>query len=56
MNKPRENQRGNHEWTIQRNWQHQVHKSQDTRQRQNKITMCVEDYYTQANTDNINKA
>ena len=25
----RENQRGNKEWTIQRNWQHWVHKTQD---------------------------
>ena len=25
----RENRRGNQEWTIQRHWQHWVHKSQD---------------------------
>ena len=25
----RKNQRGNHEWTIQRNWQHWAHKTQD---------------------------
>ena len=25
----RENQRSNQEWTIQRNWQHWVHKTQD---------------------------
>ena len=25
----RENRRGNQEWTIQRNWQHWVHKIQD---------------------------
>ena len=25
----RENRRGNQEWTIQRNWQHWVHKTQD---------------------------
>jgi hypothetical protein len=24
----RENRRGNNEWTIQRNWQHRVHKAQ----------------------------
>jgi len=24
----RENQRGNQEWTIQRHWQHRVHKTQ----------------------------
>jgi hypothetical protein len=27
--KVRENQRGNQEWTIQRHWQHWVHKTQD---------------------------
>jgi hypothetical protein len=27
--KVRENQRGNQEWTIQRHWQHWVHKKQD---------------------------
>jgi len=25
----RENRRGNQEWTIQRHWQHWVHKKQD---------------------------
>jgi hypothetical protein len=25
----REYQRGNQKWTIQRNWQHKVHKTQD---------------------------
>jgi hypothetical protein len=25
----RENRRGDQEWTIQRNWQHLVHKAQD---------------------------
>ena len=25
----RENRRGNQQWTIQRNWQHWVHKTQD---------------------------
>ena len=25
----RNNRRGNHEWTIQRHWQHCVHKTQD---------------------------
>ena len=25
----RENRRGNQEWTIQRHWQHWVHKTQD---------------------------
>jgi hypothetical protein len=27
--KVRENRRGNQEWTIQRNWQHWVNKTQD---------------------------
>ena len=25
----RENQRGNQEWTIQRNWKHSLHKTED---------------------------
>jgi hypothetical protein len=29
MTKVRENRRGNQEFTIQRNWQHWVHKTQD---------------------------
>ena len=29
----RENRRSNHEWTIQRNWQHWVHKTQDENKR-----------------------
>jgi hypothetical protein len=29
VNKRRENQRGNQEWTIQKHWQHWVHKTQD---------------------------
>ena len=39
----RENQRGNHEWTIQRHWQHQAHKTKGedkqntTQQRKQKI-------------------
>jgi hypothetical protein len=28
----RENRRGNQEWTVQRNWQHWVHKTQRRRQ------------------------
>ena len=31
----RENQRGTQEWTIQRNWQHWVHKTRD-QDKQNK--------------------
>jgi hypothetical protein len=33
----RENRCGNQEWTIQRNWQHWVHKTQDE-DKQNKKT------------------
>jgi len=33
----RENRRGNQEWTIQRNWKHWVHKTQDE-DKQNKNT------------------
>jgi hypothetical protein len=33
----RENQKGNQEWTIHRNWQHWVHKTQDE-DKQNKNT------------------
>ena len=36
----RENRRGNQEWTIQRNYQHWVHKTQDEDQ-QNKKTRRV---------------
>jgi hypothetical protein len=45
----RENQRGNKEWTIQRNWQYWVHKTQDE-DKQNKkhntetlATLCTQD-------------
>ena len=31
-----ENRRSNHEWTIQRNWQHWVHKTQDENKRNKK--------------------
>lgn len=48
---------GIHELKIQRNWQHQVQKSQD-KDKQNKIkhnTIYVGDHYTQTNTNNKNK-
>jgi hypothetical protein len=32
----RENRMSNHEWTIQRNWQHWVHKTQDENKRNKK--------------------
>ena len=48
----RENQRGNQQWTIQRNWQQWIHKTQDTRRRQpnqKHITTCVGYQYAEAN-------
>jgi hypothetical protein len=48
----RENRSGNREWTIQRNWQHWVQKTQDE-DKQN--TICVGHHYMQANTNNVNK-
>jgi hypothetical protein len=35
----RENRMSNHEWTIQRNWQHWVHKTQDENKRNKKNTI-----------------
>ena len=51
-----ENRRGCEEWTIQKkNWQHCVHKTQDTRQRQkpNNAT-CVRHHYIQTYVNNVN--
>ena len=47
--------RGNQEWTIQRNWQHCIHNTQDE-DKQNRIhnTICVGHHYTQTNTTNVN--
>jgi hypothetical protein len=42
--------RDNQKWTIQRNWQHRVHKT-STKQKQH--NMCWT-HYTQANTINVN--
>jgi len=50
----RENRRGNQEWTIQRNGQNCVHKTQDEN-KQIKNTICGGRHYTQTNTNNINK-
>jgi len=44
--------------TIQRNWQHWEHKTQDEdKQNKNKKhnTTCVGHHYTQTNTNNVNK-
>jgi hypothetical protein len=49
----REFRRGNQKWTIQRNWQHRVHKTKKTKQKHN--TICVGNHYMQINTNNVNK-
>ena len=53
----RENQSGNHEWTIQGNWQHRVHKTLDEDDKQNKYhnIICGGDHSAQANKNNTNK-
>ena len=38
----RENRRGNEEWTIQRHWQHRVHKTQDKNKKYKKNTHNTE--------------
>ena len=44
----REYRRGNQEWTIQRNWQHWVHKTQDEdNQNKNHNALCVRHHYPQ---------
>ena len=40
---------GIQEWTIQRNWQHWLHKTKTQK------TQHVLDTYTQTNTNNVNK-
>ena len=42
---------GQSKWTIQRNRQHWLHKTQ----KQNHYTICVEHNYTQINTNNVGK-
>jgi len=48
---------GNQEWTLQRNWQHWVHKTQDDDKHNKKkhYTISVGHYYLQTNTNNVNK-
>jgi hypothetical protein len=48
----REYRRGNQKWTIQRNWQHRVHK---TKKNKKNNTICVGNHYAKTNTSNINK-
>ena len=45
------NRRGNQEWTIQRNWQHWVHRAQDEDKQNKKITQYVLDIPLYANKD-----
>jgi hypothetical protein len=47
----REYGRGNQNRTIQKNWQHRVHKTMEKTHN----TVCVGHYYTQTNTNIINK-
>jgi quinolinate synthase len=49
--KVREYRSGNQKWTIQRNWQHRVHKMK----RNKTNTICVGHHYTQTNTNKVNK-
>jgi hypothetical protein len=53
----RENRMNNQEWTIQRKWQHWVHKTkgEDTQNKKHN-TICVGHRYVQINTNNVNKA
>ena len=37
----REYRWGNQKWTIQRNWQHWVHKTQEDKQSKKHNTICV---------------
>ena len=47
---------GKQEWTIQRNWQHWTHKTQDEdKQNEKHNAICVGHHYTQTNTNNVNK-
>ena len=48
--------RGNKKKTIQRNWQHWVHRTQDEdKQNKNTTQQGVGHHYAQTNTNNINK-
>jgi len=49
----REYRRGNQILTIQRNWQHRVHKMKKNKTIHN--TICVGHHYKQTNTNNLNK-
>ena len=46
--------RGNHNWTIQRNWQHRVHKTKINKAKTQR-NRCWTTGYTQTNINNVNK-
>ena len=46
---------GNQKWTIHRNWQHMVHKTQKNKTNTQYPLNTTIDHYTQANTNNVNK-
>ena len=47
INKQQRNRRGNQEWTIQKNCQHWVHKTQDEDNKTKHHTLCVGHYHAQ---------
>jgi len=62
----RENRRGNQEWTIQKNWQHWVHKTiqrnwqhlgtqDEDNQNKKHNTISVVHHYTKTNTNSVSK-
>ena len=51
----REYQRDNQKWTIQRNWQHRVHKTKTNKVKTQHNTICVGHHYAQTNTNNVDK-
>jgi hypothetical protein len=50
----RVNRRANHEWTIQRNWQHCMHNMKTISTKRHN-TICVGNHSTQTCTNNVNK-
>ena len=54
LNKRKRIPKGNTMWTIQRNWQHRVHKTK-TKTKQKHNTICVGYHYAQTNTNNVSK-
>jgi len=52
----KEYRRGNHKWTIQRNWQHGVYKTGKKETKQKHNTLCVGHHYAKTNTYNIKQS